>query len=72
MLFILKNQREIIVVLKKNPQCVPLYCNTHIVILSAEAQLERYLVSFIPLTLHLVNFLYTMLCKHSNVIKYVS
>ena len=56
---------------KKNPQCVPLYCNTHIVILSAEAQLERYLISFIPLTLHLVNFLYTMLCKHSNVIKYV-
>ena len=66
-LFVLKDLKEVIVVLKKKKKSTNY--STHIVILSAEAQLETYLIPFIQLSLSKF-FLYTIFLKHSNVIKY--
>lgn len=43
--------------------------STYIVILSAEARLETYLIPYIKLSLSKFS-LYTIFLKHSNVIKY--
>ena len=48
-LFVLKDLKEVIVVLKKKKKSTN--CSTHIVILSAKTQLETYLIPFIQLPL---------------------
>lgn len=66
-LYVLKDLKEVIVVLKKKKKSTNY--STYIVILSAEARLETYLIPYIQLSLSKFS-LYTIFLEHSYVIKY--